>query len=520
MNEPIDAMSAGKIIPGASSYAVAETLNDVSGTFNDRSITYNGSLATLDIGPILRDKQGHINDIYQLADYYVDAEELISSAIRKIYVPFSLSDGWYLTGGNDKTRAKYEEWFKRIHFNDDKLESWFYQYFLFANVYFSLMEDSDIATLPPHLSRISNVKVNGNPLVEFNARSVKQDLKKQGQKALKKFLEDEDLNVRLAGYPKEVSEALKSSSNREFVQLDPKTTFVWQASHPEWSRYAMPMIVPALKPLARKELITTYESALLALAAASFLHIKVGVPKDSNMTVDSNILTAVQSLGKKAMKAGGGIFTTNDLITCEIVQPDVDHMWDKDKYANANEEILGALGINNSVTSGSDASISFGASQVSTKLISLRITAARNSFCELMNRIIRAVNGSPYGLPRTTVDKLPTFCMPVSDLTKVAAFQDACMKLWESGMLSRKTLMETYDLDVQMEYERKKKELEEGYEDVFVKPGTKQNNEPGETGQRGRPTMSDDERQSDPGNSETGRQPKPSSENGSEQHEE
>ena len=80
--------------------------------------------------------------------------------------------------------------------------------------------------------------------------------------------------------------------------------------------------------------------------------------------------------------------------------------------------------------------------------------------------------------------------------------------------------METYDLDVQMEYERKKKELEEGYEDVFVKPGTSPNTEPEGNGQRGRPTMSDDERQSDPGNSETGRQPKPSSENGSEQQEE
>lgn len=179
-------------------YAVSESINDVTGLFNERSITYNGSLQNLDIDTILRQKQEHINDIYQLADYYVDSEELVGSAIKKIYVPFSLSEGYHLTGGNDKTRTKYEEWFKRIHLNE-KLKSWFYQYYLFANVYFSLMNDGDLITLPPHLCRISNVIVNGNPLVEFNARSIKQDFRKNGQKALKKFLEDDDLKVRLAG---------------------------------------------------------------------------------------------------------------------------------------------------------------------------------------------------------------------------------------------------------------------------------------------------------------------------------
>ena len=61
------------------------------------------------------------------------------------------------------------------------------------------MEDGDLITLPPHLCRISNVIVNGNPLVEFNARSIKQDFRKNGQKVLKKFLEDDDIKVRLAG---------------------------------------------------------------------------------------------------------------------------------------------------------------------------------------------------------------------------------------------------------------------------------------------------------------------------------
>ena len=184
------------------------------------------------------------------------------------------------------------------------------------------MDNSDLVTLPPHLCRVSNVKINNNPLVEFNARSIRQDLKRNGQRALKKFIDDEQLDVRLGGYPKEVTEAL--NSNREFVQLDPKTSFLWQKSKPEWSRYAMPMIVPALKPLARKALIAEYEGALLNLGRASFVHASVGAPPESAAVADTNILNAVMAITKAAMKAGGGISVTNDWVKYEVVQPDTD----------------------------------------------------------------------------------------------------------------------------------------------------------------------------------------------------
>lgn len=504
----------------ASSVALAESFKDVSSTFNDTTITYNGDIAGFDYTTLLRDKQGNIYNAYKLSDYFYDAEELYGGSIKYVYVPFSLIDGWYLTGGDDKVRAKYMEWFSRIGL-DQKMESWFTQYFNFANVFFALMEDGDLVTLPPVLTRVTNVAVNGNPLIEFNARAVKQDLKKQGQKALKKFLDDEELDVRLAGFPKEVAEALKT--NREWVQLDPKTTFFWSMPKPEWQRYAVPMIVMCLKPLAKKAIISKYEDALLNLAAASFVHASVGAPEDSNIVADQNILTTVQNITKSAMKAGGGIATTNNWITYEVIQPDVDKMFEHNKYSGPNEEILGAMGINNSVASGSnDTSITFGAAQISTKIVSMRITRARQSFCEMMNKIIRAVNGAPYGLPRSNDAKLPKFMMPVSDLTKVAAFQEACMTLWDKGMISDKTLMEAHGFNVQYEFEQKQKEKNEGYGEVFVAPGKNpvsesNDSKPEESGEeRGRPLMDDSERNSDPGNSETGAAPKPSSEEGSE----
>ena len=430
-----------------------------------------------------------------------------------MYVPFSLTDGWFLTGGTDKVREKYYEWLDRIHFQE-KLESWFLQYYVFANVFFSIQEDGDIVTLPPNLVRISNVMLNGNPLIEFNARSVKQDLKKQGQKAWKKFLDDEELDVRLQGYPVEVAEALRS--NKEWVQLDARRTLVWQGIKPEWQRYAIPMVAMCLKPFAKKALISSWEDAQLLLGIAGFVHASVGSPKDSNIVVDLPILNAVQNITKQAMKSTGGLATTQDTVKYEVITPDLDYLFEDDKYKGPNTEILGALGINDTVSSGSDVSASFGSSQISTKMVSLRITQARRGFCDLMNRILRIVNGAEFGLPRSNEAKMPRFEMPNADLTQVAAFQNACKQLWDAGVLSNETLLKNYGIDSVTEFEKKKKEADAGQNEVFVKPGSapKENE-----GTIGRPTLDDSERNSDPGRSETGRNPKPSRPEGSEAQE-
>ena len=192
-----------------------------------------------------------------------------------------------------------------------------------------------------------------------------------------------------------------------------------------------------------------------------------------------------------------------------------------DKYKSVNQAILGAFGINSSVSTGADNSISFGTSQISTRLVSLRINAAKRSLCKLVNKIMRGVNGSPYGLPRSNDKKIPTFCMPESDLTQVAAFQKECMNLYEKGLLSVETLLNSYNIDIETEFKRKQKEIEEGKAAVFVQSGseTKESNDDNNDSTVGRPTLDDADRESDPGNSETGRAPKPSNEDGSEKQE-
>ena len=100
------------------------------------------------------------------------------------------------------------------------------------------------------------------------------------------------------------------------------------------------------------------------------------------------------------------------------------------------------------------------------------------------------------------------------------------MKLWETGNISRRTMLEAHGIDVDMEYERKQREMDDGYDDVFVKPGTNSSApnadapEEENDGKIGRPRMDDGERTSDEENARTGAQPKPSNPDGSEPQEE
>lgn len=55
-------------------------------TYNDKTITYSGDLASYDYDAILRDKQRNINSLYELADYYVDADPIFRGIINGVYV--------------------------------------------------------------------------------------------------------------------------------------------------------------------------------------------------------------------------------------------------------------------------------------------------------------------------------------------------------------------------------------------------------------------------------------------------
>ena len=130
--------------------------DNVEITFNNRNITFTGDLTNFDYSSILRDKQRHIVELYQLSDYFVDEDPIYRGIIKEVYAPFCMAEPYRLVGANEKVKQKYLDYYTRIHL-EDFMRSVFYQYWKYGNVYAYLKDDGTLETLPPHLVRISNV---------------------------------------------------------------------------------------------------------------------------------------------------------------------------------------------------------------------------------------------------------------------------------------------------------------------------------------------------------------------------
>lgn len=475
-------------------------------TYNDKNITYSGSLTDYDYNSILRDKQRNIYRLYELSDYYVDADPIYRGIIKNVYTPFSLADDYRLIGANERVKEKYEEYYDRIHLRD-LMRSVFLQYFKYSNVVIYLMEDGSLITLPIHLIRIANIMTNGEPVVEFSCKTITSDLKQQGVKAQKDFLDDEELDVRLDGFPPEVTDAVKKG--QEWVQLNPENTFMLQDLKEDWMRYSVPIVASCLRTFAKKELISDYEAAILNLGIASFVHVKYG-DKEREVLPDKVMLNQIQQVFANAMNVKNGVplATTNVFCSAEVIQPDMNDLFEDNHYATVNEEILSAGGISGIIVSGiSDTGSTFATAQVSMQTAAIRIKQARDNFCEMMNKINLRLNGV---LPRSNAANIPKFTFPPVDLAGNEKFKKTCLDLWKEGVVSTRTMLQTHGYDIGQEEERLQNEG--GAMSRQHDPAAEEY--PAE-GKPGRPKLDDSERNSDPAKAITGKQPKPSRPEGS-----
>lgn len=95
--------------------AIGAQEDGVTITFNDKNITFAGSLSDYDYDTILRDKQNNIGRLYELSDYFVDEDPIYRGIIKEVYTPFSIADDYRLVGANEKVKKKYLDYYKRIH---------------------------------------------------------------------------------------------------------------------------------------------------------------------------------------------------------------------------------------------------------------------------------------------------------------------------------------------------------------------------------------------------------------------
>lgn len=476
-------------------------------SFTNSNITFNGSLAGYDYDRILRDKQGNIVSLYQLADYFCEADAIVHGIIKHVFVPYSTCSPWFLRSANKKTAALFEKQYEKMRLRE-KLEGIMLEYWKYSNVFVYLYK-GQIITLPVHKCRIGNIAFNGMPLVEYDCLSIQNEWRAKSYSIKENWIKDNDLESYFKGYPEEIVTALNAGF--QYAQLNPENTFVMQGPKESWQRYAVPFIASCLSALAKKELISQYEDAMLNLAIRSFVHVKYGDPKQ-DMLPDKEQITAVRRLFVDGM-SGFPLVVTNHLAEAKAIQPDLDDLFQWDKYKHVNNDILSAGGISGVIVSGiSEDGSTFASAQVSMQTAETRINAARNEFCEMMNRInerlIEEIDGV-YNLK-----EIPQFSFMPLSMEGRKSLRDACNKLWENGTLSTKTMLETNGYSLEQELEQRKKEVDEGVDEI-MSDRKQTSTESSETEGAGRPTLDESERNSDPESAVRGKMPKPSNPEGS-----
>ncbi len=476
-------------------------------SFSNSNITFSGSLVGYDYDQILRNKQDNIISLYQLADYFSDADAIVRGIIKHVYVPYSTCSRWFLTGAKPKTIKLYEEQYEKMRLRE-KLDGIMLEYWKYNNVFVYLFK-GQIITLPVHKCRIGNIAFNGTPVVEYDCQSIQNEWRAKSYSIKENWIKDNSLEDYFKGYPDEVVKALNAGF--QYAQLDPENTFVLQGSKESWQRYAIPFIASCLPALSKKELISQYEDAILNLAIRSFVHVTYGDPKQE-MLPDKEQISAVRRLFVEGM-SGFPLVTTNHLAKAEVIQPDLDDLFQWDKYKQVNNDILSAGGVSGVIVSGiSEDGSTFASAQVSMQTAEARINAARAEFCEMMTRInarlTEYIDGT-YNLKET-----PKFNFAPLSMEGRKALREACTKLWESGTVSTKTMLETNGYSLDEEKAQREKESEDGTDEILKVRVTK-NAAKSENKGAGRPEKDDSDKTSDPENTERGKEPKPSSPEGS-----
>ena len=477
-------------------------------SYTNSNITFSGSLAGYDYDNILRNKQENIVSLYQLADYYTDADPIVRGIVRHVFVPFSTCSGYFLTGNNTKTIKLYDEQYRKMRIQE-KLDGIMTEYWKYSNVFIYLL-NGQLITLPVHKCKIGSVALNGMPLVDFDCQSILNEWRAKTYAIHEGWIEENNLEKYFEGYPPEVQEAL--NMGYQYAQLDPANTFVMQGSKESWQRYSIPFIAACLSPLAKKELISNYENAMLNLATRGFIHVRYGDDKKgADMLPDAGQLGQIQRIFARAMTTTKTpLAVTNHLAKAEFVQADMDDLFQWDKYRDVNNDILSAGGVSGIIVSGvSQDGSTFASAQVSMQTAEARINAARDEFCDVMNRVnarLAEIIPGTYNLKET-----PEFHFMPLDMSGKKALREACKDLWTKGVVSTKTMLETSGYSMDKEMEQREAEAEEA--DSILVP--RDQTQAPSNGKVGRPELEDDERKSDPEASARAKQPKPSSPEGS-----
>lgn len=459
--------------------------------YNNNRYTVHGDVRGYEVDRILMNKQDNMYLIYDLMNFYSDSDSIFNSVIKNVLTPFSVASGWKLICSSEKMKSKYQAYFDSIGLNA-LLKNIFYDMYLYGQCY--LYDRGDfIQVLPPRKIRIASISISGQPVLEYFISQYADRYTMAKEDFIDTLLEQ------YKGYPEEILTQIKEGGG-QYLQLNPENTYTIQTEKSMYEKYAIPLGVSCLKSFSKKTLISQYENSLLNIGAKSFLHVQIG-DKDTIKTVDKKALASVGAIFKEAIN-GFPLAVTAWNVSAKYVFVDNKGMFDTSKYNEVNNEILSGCGIAPIIATGDSSSSNFASSSINIGVTEKRIIQNQNSVVDFVAWLMkkRSVEW------RVAPNRIPTFQFNPVDLQNDDTFKDTVLAIYQQGLISKQTAIDSLGFDYSQEKSRRDIENKENMDDTFKLPPNANTQAAGENGKGGAPEIPT----ADKDKSATGKQPMPS----------
>jgi hypothetical protein len=260
----------------------------------------------------------------------------------------------YLEGGNAKSRAFVEAWFKRIKLHDLKAQ-FFREYYRSGNVFLYKLEsklkntteniiESYGATNPKSAIPVKYVLLNPvdigakgsvsfgdyqyiKILTPFELARLK-DPKTEHEKALRNSLPEE--------VKKQLDGSVRSTSSKLYIELDSSSLNVIFAKKQDYEPLSIPMVFSVLDDINKKLELKKIDQAIARSIENVVLLVTMGAEPDKGGINERN-LKAMQEIFKN--KSVGRVLVSDYTTKADFVIPDLRKVIGKEKYEVLNKDI-------------------------------------------------------------------------------------------------------------------------------------------------------------------------------------
>jgi hypothetical protein len=234
------------------------------------------------------------------------------------------------------------------------------------------------------------------------------------------------------------------------IKLDKRDLSVVQDYKFDWFDWAIPFVYPAITPLYFKQCLRKMEARACESVINSIFLFKLGNLEKGMPAEDEHFERLADMLQQPGQVQN---IIWNEAIEAEVVQPDINQIFDAKKHVSADKDIMMALGIPEVMLGGAGGSYSN--SFVALQTVLERLESARDLFevwmlgeMEIIAKVMK-------------FRRMPTIKWDNSSLKDENAIRTLYLNLFDRGILSRDSLLREFDTDFDTELGKQEEETED-----------------------------------------------------------